>query len=50
MMFELRSNCALSATVRSSAAARVAAIGSSEAVWKRLPLVTWVWVRASRVC
>jgi hypothetical protein len=29
MMFELRANCALSATVRSSAEARAAAMGSS---------------------
>ena len=35
MMFELRSNCALSATVRSSEAARVAAPGG------RVALSTW---------
>ena len=39
MMFELRAYCALSASVRSSAAARVAPIGSSAAVWNFLPVV-----------
>ena len=47
MMLELRSYCALSASLRSRPAARVAPIGSSAAVWNFLPVVTCYWVRAN---
>ena len=44
MMFELRPYCSLSASLRSRPATRAAPIGSSDAVWNFLPVVTWFWV------
>ena len=50
MMLELRPYCALSASLRSRPATRVAPIGSSDAVWNFLPVVicfcvfaSWTW-------